>query len=104
MNDKSQHCAVCSGIPLSVFDDDNQTFKEAIIDERDFTEEFCELFGTKSIFSLDVCLPYTLIVDPKMVTSKKYLYFEVKKNPKNVLKGFLSILVRVYLNSFFFYL
>ena len=55
MNDKSQHCAVCSGTPLSVFDDDDQTFKEVIIDERDFTEEFCELFGTKSIFSR--CLP-----------------------------------------------
>ena len=43
MNDKSQHCAVCSRINPSVFGDDDQTFKDVIIDERDFTEEF----GTK---------------------------------------------------------
>ena len=36
-----------------------------------------------------------------MARSQKCLYFEVKKNPKNVFKVFLSILVRVYLNSFF---
>ena len=93
----NNHCAVCSCINRSTFDND-QTF---LIDKRDFTEEFCQLFGTKSIFSLDVCLPYTSFVDVKTARSQKCLYFNVKKNPKNVFKGFLSILLKVYWNSFF---
>ena len=93
-------CTNCSRVDPTIYDDD-RTFKDTLIDQTDFTEELCEGFGRKPIFSLDVCLPYTSFVDVETTRSQKYLYFNAKKNPKNVFKGFLSILVRGYLNSFF---
>ena len=93
-------CRVCSCVEPTIYDED-QIFKDILIDERNFTEKFCEFFGAKSIFSLDIWLLYTSFVDVVTARNQKCLYFNAKKNPKNVFKEFLSILVRVYLCSFF---
>ena len=67
-------CTVCSGVDPTIYDD-YQTFKDTLIDVKNFTEEFCELFGTKPIFSLDVCLPYTSFFGCKNGEESKVFIF-----------------------------
>ena len=98
-----QPCEQCSLIYSQIFDMHN-TFQEIIIDERGFTDDFNELFYKRSLMNLDVSHTGTFFIKRFRDKTTSCQNLILICSPRNIFSKFLSVLLRIYLNSFFCFL
>ena len=72
-----------------------------VVNEQDFTIEFNKFFQKTSLFSLDLFHNHAPFIDSRKVKIFQCTYFNFIKISDKLLKAFLSILIRLYLNYFF---
>ena len=97
-----QPCEQCSLIYSQIFDMHN-TFQEIIIDERGFTDDFNELFYKRSLMNLDVSHTGTFFIKRFRDKTTSCQNLILICSPRNIFSKFLSVLLRIYLNSFFLF-
>ena len=92
---KKSYCSTCSTVKV-LRSDNLKIFEDIIIDERDFTKSFQYFFGKKSLFSLGLFDNYLFW----FCKGYRCLRFEEQKKPRNFCVYFLSVLLRIYINTF----
>ena len=68
-----------------------------MINEKDFTEEFIRFFARRSIFTLNLFHSQSFWISKK----QHCLKFEQQKRPQQLFIYFLSMLIQIYVNTFF---
>ena len=89
-------CRYCSAINV-VKRDDVRIFQDIVIDERDFTEEFIRFVARRLTFTLNLFDSHSFWISKK----PHCLKFEQLKRPQQLFIYFLSMLIRIYVNTFF---
>ena len=84
------YCQFCSRIYLKIFDNE-YIFGDIIVDERDFTSQFNELFRRRSLFSLDVFHTHSLWINTKKGKFFACTNAEDIRTPNKLFRVFLSI-------------
>ena len=89
-------CRYCSAVNVVKLDD-VRIFQDIVINERDFTEEFIRFFARRSIFTLNLSDSHLFWISEK----QHCLKFEQQKRSQQLFIYFLSILIKIYVNTFF---
>ena len=94
-------CQICSFVEFTKTDN-HRLFEDIIVDERDLSKEFLEVFKGKSLFSLSFTKLYGNWTGTKAHKIHSCFYFFNFQKPRQIFIYFLSILIKIYVNSFFF--
>ena len=94
-------CQICSFVEFSK-SDNHRLFEDIIVDERDLSKEFLEVFkGKPFLFSLTLTKLYGNWIDTNAHKMHGCFYFVNFQKPRQIFIYFLSILIRIYVNIFF---
>ena len=93
-------CQNCSFVGFTK-SDNHRLFEDIIVDERDLSKEFLEVFKGNSLFPLSLTKLYANWIDTKAHKIQGCFYFVNFWKPRQIFIYYLSILTRIYVNIFF---
>ena len=93
-------CQICSFVKFTKTDN-HRLFEDIIVDERDLSKKFLEVFKGKCLFSLSLTKFYGNWIDTNAHKIHSCFYFVNFWKPRQIFIYFLSILIRIYVNIFF---
>ena len=93
---RSNYCFYCSHIRARNFDFPSYFF-DIVVDQQSFSSDFCRLTAC-AIVDLDTHQDRPFLMDSPTYINEKCDYYQIFQTPQELMIGFTSILIQMYIN------